>query len=578
MSVRTATAITLSVFAVVALVLQIASWRATGALGGSTRLSGLCAVQFIVPSDAEARGGIRPGDIVDLRSLTWLARVDILPPIATPALSGAAGDVLDIPIERDGRRIREVLARPGSFAGFLAEAGFKLFFLLVGAFVLFRGRDRASLILGVWCFAISFSLPSAWFGLAQPSGRLWLAMVAIVLWLIAPVLLYFIIEAVVGGLMPRKVLWLTRAALLIFLVPGFLDLTANLLAQIRSGCGLWAIRGVDQPLQLVDQAIILVFFITAYTRARGVQRQRIRWVFWAFLISRFGAYIALLNRVVAHPIHLSGIEWLTVMIFPLGTAYAVLRHRIIDVSFALNRALLYTILTTLTVGLFVLLENLLNNVAVSRGVSLAVEILVALGIGLSFRALHARVHAWINRLLFRRKHDAAVALQRFVDEAPFIQSPDTLVARASDEIGKGMGAADVRFYQAYADGYHRLGTAGGTATELVDVDDAALLRLRSTQHEVDLSTLQSSIGAVGYAFPLFVRGENFGALVCGRRTDDEGYTPDERDLLRRVAREVAAELFIIRARDQRDLLQAIASGLIDADKAAHRARQLVERP
>lgn len=52
--------------------------------------------------------------------------------------------------------------------------------------------------------------------------------------------------------------------------------------------------------------------------------------------------------------------------------------------------------------------------------------------------------------------------------------------------------------------------------------------------------------------------------------------PDERNLLRHLAREVAAELFIIRARDQRELLQAIATELIDADKASERARLLVE--
>jgi len=52
--------------------------------------------------------------------------------------------------------------------------------------------------------------------------------------------------------------------------------------------------------------------------------------------------------------------------------------------------------------------------------------------------------------------------------------------------------------------------------------------------------------------------------------------PDERNLLRHLVQEVAAELFIIRARDQRELLQAIATGLIDPDKASERARLLVE--
>lgn len=569
---------TLSFIAFGVLVLQASSWSSTGSIGGRLRLSERCAAQFLAPSTEEANSGIRVGDAVDLRKLSWLGRADILPGVATPSRSGAAGDVIFFPIEQDGRTltVRETLRQHDSFAVFLAGLGFKIFFLLLGAFVLFRGRDAASLILGVWCFAVSFNLPSAWFGLVPPSGRVGLATLANMLWLVAPVILYFIIEALVKGLMPSRILWLTRTLLVLLVAPGVVDLSVNRLAQIQSGCGLWAIYRTDEPLQVVIQLVILAFFIGAYSRARGAQRQRIRWVFWAFLISRIGVIIAHVNSVVSHPVHLTGVEWLTVMIFPLGTAYAVLRHRIIDVSFALNRALLYTILTTITIGFFVVLENLLNRVAVSRGIGLAVEILVALGIGLSFRAVHERVHLWINRVLFRRKHETAVALQRFVDEAPFIQNPDTLVGRASEEIREGMGAVDVRFYQAQTDGYHCLGPATSSSTEVVDADDPALIHLRSTQREVDLGSMRSALGSAGYAFPLFVRGESFGALVCGRRADDESYAPDERDLLRHLAREVAAELFIIRARGQRELLQAIATGLIDSDKAAERARMLVE--
>jgi hypothetical protein len=579
MQARTAVALTLSLIALAVFVLEAVSWRTTGSLGGRLHWPGACTARFDTVTADELKVGLKPGDIVDLRKTSWLFRADTLPQAGTPSYSGRVGDVLTFPVLRNARAFNftEVLIQRGTVAAFLAEIGFKLFFLLVGAFVLWRGKDTASLLLGAWCLIISCSLPAAWFGVLPPEGRVAFAISSTVLWLAAPVVLYFIIEAVVRGLMSPTVIWLTRIALLVFLAPGLLDLTANVLAQIQSGCSLWNFRGIDEPLQIINQAIVLVFFATAYARSRGIQRQRIRWVFWAFLISRFGVLTNLINRMTIHPIHLTGLEWLTVMLFPLGTAYAILRHRIIDVSFVLNRALVYTILTTVTVAFFVLVETFFSNVAVGRGIGLVVEILLALAIGLSFRAFHERIQHWINRTLFRRKHETASALRRFADEAPFIQSPIALVARACDEIRKGMRTDDVRFYQASGDEYRRVSEKpDGQLGELIDPDDPVLVKLRSAPAEIDLAEVETALGSGGYAFPLTVRGKTFGALVCGQRADGEDYAPDERDLLRHVAREVATELFILRSRDQAELLQAIASGLIDPEKARARARSLIQ--
>src|ERR1700736_2006085 len=165
---RTAIALALSVIAIAAFLIEATSWHATGSIGGRLRLSGSCTTQFIAVSPEEARAGIRPGDTIDLRIAPWLFRADILPEISTRiALSGAVGDTVASPVVRGDRPIllEERLQQRGSVGTFIAEVGVKIFFLLVGAFVLFRGRDRASLILGLWCIAISFTLPAAWFGL-----------------------------------------------------------------------------------------------------------------------------------------------------------------------------------------------------------------------------------------------------------------------------------------------------------------------------------------------------------------------------------------------------------------------------
>jgi len=53
-----------------------------------------------------------------------------------------------------------------------------------------------------------------------------------------------------------------------------------------------------------------------------------------------------------------------------------------------------------------------------------------------------------------------------------------------------------------------------------------------------------------------------------------GDTPDERVLLRHVAREVAAELYLIRSHDLSELARAIAAGRMTEDEARERAREL----
>jgi hypothetical protein len=309
-----------------------------------------------------------------------------------PSQVGRANQTIQLVIQRRNRvlTVPYLLTHTDSVTTFLAQLGFKFFILIVGAFVLWRGRDRASLILGIWCVGVAVALPDAWWGVLSPGGRLLGSIVTGGIWTYSPFVLYLVVESIASDV-SRQAILIARTAMVLLIAPAFFATTINEAAQGFTGCSLlflrpWAVNALFTCSQLV----IVAFFVLSYVRSAGVVKQRIRWVFWAFLISRFGVLLNLFNRLSTHPVHLSGVEWLTVMIFPLGCAYAILRHRIIDVNFVLNRTLVYTILTTFAVAIFVLLEELLTKVAVSRGVGLAVELCVALILGLSFNALQRR--------------------------------------------------------------------------------------------------------------------------------------------------------------------------------------------
>lgn len=525
--------------------------------------------QVVAVSPLDRTTGLREGDEILLSRMTMPARTAIAWN-NTPTQTGRAGETIALAVRRGGSvfSVPYPLRYANTLTRFIAQLGFKFFLLAVGVFVLWRGRERAATVLGIWCLGVGVGLPDAWWGGLPIGGRVFGGALTAALWTYSPLMLYLVVESIATGVSRRAVL-ISRTAMLITVAPALVLNTVNATAQAQTGCAFvylapWAVNGAFSAAQLV----IIAFFIVSYMRTTGLARQRVRWIFWAFMISRFGVLLNLFNRLLVHPVHLSGAEWLTVMIFPLGCAYAILRHRIIDVNFVLNRTLIYTILTSLAVGIFVLLEHFLNAVAVSREGSLAVELAVALGLGLSFNAAHKRTERFLDRTLFRGKYEAAVALQQLSDDAAYMENPETLLESATREIPRVMGTRGAAIYER-VDGSYALAAAAGLSglPAEVEVDDPAFVRLRKHLSQVDLGEVRSVLGSDGIAFAFSVRGQLTGAFICGPRNNDETFAPDEVALVRNVIHEIGAELHAMRSREKADILAALTSGAIDLPAA-----------
>jgi hypothetical protein len=572
MKSRASTASVLTFLAVGLLLIEIVSWSQSARFGPTLNLISRCSSQIVALSAGDRTSGLQLGDTLLLDKMDAPTRVAVFYRYLPMQIS-RAGQTVKLIVQRDEQilTVPYLFRHTDSFTTFLAQLGFKLFVLGVGLFVLWRGRDRASLLLGFWSAGVSVALPDAWWGALPTAGQLLGGLITGAIWTYSPFVLYLVIESIATNV-PRQVMLAARAAMALLVAPAFFSSTVNEATQALTGCSLVALSPwIVNALFTASQLVIVAFFVFSYVRSTGVVKQRIRWIFWAFLISRFGVLLNLFNRLSTHPVHLSGVEWLTVMIFPLGCAYAILRHRIIDVNFVLNRTLVYTILTTFAVGVFVLLEDILTKIAAGHGVSLAVELAVALALGFSFNALHRRTEIILERTLFRRKHEAALRLQRLSEEAPYIEGADALLTRAMSDITQAVGAREAAVYER-RDGAYRL-AAASAAPQMpgaIPIDDPAFVRLRKDLSQVDLSDVTSAMGGEGLAFALAVRGQLFGAFFCGRSIDGETYAPDEIVMLRKVLHEVGAELHAIRDRERGDLLEGIVSGAVNVEAARSR--------
>jgi hypothetical protein len=524
-------------------------------------------------TSADRAAGLRDGDKIAFPAMDVPARAASAFHYS-PTQAGRAGDTVVLVLERGAQRLRVpyFLRRPGQTTVFAAQLGFKVTLIAIASLLLWRGRDRASVVLGLWCTGVGIALPDAWWGILPLSARIAGGALTAVCWTTSPFLLYLVVESIATGVSLWEKLS-ARVIMVALMLPALVLNSVDAVSQVLSGC--WAIPVAPwfaNAAFAASQCVIVAFFALSYVRTSGLAKQRIRWIFWAFLISRVGVLLNLLNRLLPHPMSLSGFEWASVLVFRIGCTYAILRHRVIDVNFVLNRALVYSILTSVVVGVFILVEDLLQTFAAGRGIGIAVEVSVALALGFSFNALHKQVERAIERALFRAKHEAANMLRRLSEEASFMESSDALLRRAVTEVHACTGAATAAIYERNGQGYARSIWCGQEPPpDVIDCDDLAFVRLRKTRTYADLGDVPSALGSDGIVFAFTVRGQLGGALLCRRRPNGEAYAPDEIALLSAVAHEVGAEVHAIRARQQMDLLDALLSGSLDVREARARS-------
>lgn len=275
---------------------------------------------------------------------------------------------------------------------------------------------------------------------------------------------------------------------------------------------------------------ITIAFVIAARQATGIDKQRVIWASSSLGIGFFGPLVATMF-LVAH-VHGAwiGLLPMTFVVIPVGLAYTILRHRTIDIGFVVSRALVFGILSFIVVATFGVLEWFLGKVVVqvSHLTSQSLELALAIGLGFSLRPIHRRVDRFVDNLFFRDRHRAEANLRRFARDIGSITSVPVLLDRTVAVVMSEAQASAACIYVYDGTAFARVAGVGndGHFPLVVDENDPVFVRLRATREDTALTRLESTLDAE-HAFPMLVRGQLFGALVCCAKTTSEAYDPDE---------------------------------------------------
>lgn len=308
---------------------------------------------------------------------------------------------------------------------------------------------------------------------------------------------------------------------------------------------------------LIQASVVMALcaVIAAWRRSAGAERQRLGWVglcmgmiFTTFLIYSVPAlawiYGDSIGRSVLDTAQLVGYGSL---------AYAMLRYRLFDFGFVINRTLVFSFTSLLLILVFFLFERfahqLLHFESAEKNALLSGAF--AFMLFFVFNRLHHRVDHFLEKLFFRAWHDNAAALKHFVTKAGHFTSSERLLSALGNELQRFTGAqyALYRTGGNAADGHFTC--IDGALTDkpaFIDADEDVAVTLRSTRAHTNLHSIAWNTSGE-LALPMMQGPNLYGFAIIGAKPNGNLYRPDEIDALAFAVNQVGLDLFALRVKE-----------------------------
>jgi hypothetical protein len=439
----------------------------------------------------------------------------------------------------------------------LEEGPLTLFMLIVfaltGVLVAIRGARRADVVLLALFFSgYSLSMSLLWFGDVAPLAIL--AFAGTVLNQLTSLCVYYFLLLFIAHFPPVVSplrAWIARIALPLILLAGLSNAWTDLTSFVARD-QLFQIAGSVAPAWFANltwalvSIILLAGAIEGLLRVGEEHRAQARWVGGAVMLSQ-AAWLVTNFTLLANPNPQAWSSWMSLFqdVPLLAIAYAILRHRLVDVTIVFSRAAVFGFVSIALVALFVagewlaaqILERGLGSTAANGWLGKAVPLGVALLVGLSARSIHAIVDRQLNAIFFGKRAQSLAALRRLAMEADVVTDTSSLLTLTFESVRESIEGKYAAIYIADNGSYACVRSTHGTLPTRLEQNDAALVRLRRWNEPFEMEFGAHPLSEA-LLLPMSIRGSLLGLLVCGPKRERTHYLPEEIDALALVAHRV----------------------------------------
>ncbi|HET8647897.1 MAG TPA: PAS domain S-box protein, partial [Vicinamibacteria bacterium] len=440
---------------------------------------------------------------------------------------------------------------------YLSLVGF--FSLVVGTIVMLRRPpDRAALHFYAICLLFFLMYSTSYTGKLNLADwtLLWTDTLAI---LFLPVVFLHFCLSFPERRLPSARGWLIPAAYLPPLALAGAAVASQVLFMTTSrGEVLWEITSaIDRWKPAYFAALFAASFVIlldSYRKTRSLTaRRQMKWLVWgtgAGVLPFFVFYAIpfALGSETRLAMELAGFVPLAVI--PLSLAYAVVKHRLMDVELLFRRTLVYTLATAAIIGICLLAVNLFE-LALAGGEEphvTFIAILCTLLVVLLFTPVKTRVQEGIDRLFFRERYNSRKALLRLSQDLNADLDLDRIAQRLLEGVRRALGVSSMAVFLPDDGGgaFTAFQWVGGPAEQLgarLPAEGALVQRLAAGE-PVNAEALAETPPEAGdldlsHYFPCRAKGELIAVLGVGRKEGLDPLNSEEADLLQALAGQAA---------------------------------------
>jgi len=319
--------------------------------------------------------------------------------------------------------------------------------------------------------------------------------------------------------------------------------------------------------QNVPSAVALAAFFWVYASSNAIVRQRALWAIVGLVLMNVFEIVGNFTAETSRATYFIGNAALMLAAFcPLAMIYAVFKHRLLDISFVINRALVYTTLTALIVLVVGFVDWVASKYLFETRAALAVDAAVAIGLGLVLQRVHGVLERAADRMIFASRHAAEKHIDRVIAGLTFAKTDGTILQAVVEEPCK---ALDLVLGAVFMDDGRALVLKAQcdwkyAGTPQIERDDPLARLLLCERNVVDIPQARWSAEFLGFApgsldiaVPLLSRNELLGIAFYGRHRNGSAIDPEERRLLRTLCESAAVAYEAVALASARERLAAL---------------------
>jgi hypothetical protein len=526
------------------------------------------ALQLVVLSVDEGRpaasAGLRTGD-----------RITLVDRSVYEFQTARANDSVRVKPDR-GRaelRLTAQTARPRPFDRLWAII--RLFTLAVAVFVAFK-RPQLVAARALAIFLASLGLLSNWD--AYPGGWSFAGLVARQAAMVFGFPFFIVFAATFSGAADAFVSRYRQIAL---------GLGALLAIELLVQQTLYFQNRLWRPVEIAVPLTILTFlaagllaFRTQLREAQGQMRDRIEWVLLTMAVSLSGAvcWLAFL-ALPAPPTWMDNFIW-TMVALPAGLAYAIVRHRLLDISVVVSRTIGFAVVVFVLTMMFGTIEYLIIEIIKhapggfqstwtslrtffsdpEHGLPPLATATVVAAVSTLVNRTHHRLDHVVKTLFFQERTRAVEELRRAAADLLFADDTKMLAMNVIKALDVNLRASGTAVYLREGGNFCLLANSQEHPARTIDANDAAVLRLMSSREPVLLANMNTGVTGT-CMLPITSGARLTGACVLDFGSDGLPLDREQIEAAKSVLHSAAVAIESIRLRSQRRKIRALRAEL-----------------